>query len=91
MTPLLDGTKKAIYDKSEYVGGEMNGDKWMRQGDLKAVMVSKPYGTGRWQLFNVVKDPGEAKDLSKSMPDKLNELKAAWDDYAKEVGVVLSE
>ena len=91
MTPLLDGTKKAIYDKSEYVGGEMNGGKWMRQGDFKAVMVPKPYGTDQWQLFNVAKDPGEAKDLSKSMPDKLNELRAAWDDYAKEVGVVLSE
>ena len=89
MVPLLDGTKKAIYKDTEFIGGEMNGDKWMRQGDLKAVMVSKPYGTGQWQLFNVVKDPGEANDLSKSMPDKLDELKAAWDDYAKEVGVVM--
>ncbi|MHC4525955.1 MAG: arylsulfatase [Planctomycetota bacterium] len=91
MAPLLDGTKKTIYKDTEFVGGEMNGDKWMRQGDLKAVMVSKPYGTGQWQLFDVVKDPGEAKDLSKSMPDKLNELKAAWDDYAKDVGVVPAE
>lgn len=91
MAPLLDGTKKTIYKDTEFVGGELNGDKWMRQGDFKAVMVSKPYGTAQWQLFNVAKDPGEAEDLSKSMPDKLNELKAAWDDYAKEVGVVLSE
>jgi arylsulfatase len=89
MVSLLDGTKKAIYNESEYVGGEMGGGKWMRQGDFKAVMVPKPYGTGQWQLFNVAKDPGEAKDLSKSMPDKLEELKAAWDDYAKEVGVVI--
>jgi arylsulfatase len=91
MAPLLDGTKKTIYKDTEFVGGELNGDKWMRQGDFKAVMVSKPYGTAQWQLFNVAKDPGEAEDLSKSIPDKLNELKAAWDDYAKEVGVVLSE
>jgi arylsulfatase len=89
MVSLLDGTKKAIYNESEYVGGEMGGGKWMRQGDFKAVMVPKPYGTGQWQLFNVAKDPGEAKDLSKSIPDKLEELKAAWDDYAKEVGVVM--
>jgi arylsulfatase len=91
MAPLLDGTKKTIYKDTEFVGGEMNGDKWMRQGDFKAVMVSKPYGTAQWQLFNVVKDPGEAKDLSESMPEKLNELKAAWDRYAKEVGVVPAE
>ena len=54
-------------------------------------MVPPPYGSGVWQLFNVVEDPGEAKDLSKVMPDKLKALKAAWDRYAKEVGVVLPE
>ncbi|MHC4951435.1 MAG: arylsulfatase [Planctomycetota bacterium] len=91
MASLLDGSKKAIYTETEFVGGEMAGGKWMRQGDLKAVMVPKPYGTDQWQLFNLVKDPGESNDLSKSMPDKLNELKAAWDNYAKDVGVVPAE
>jgi len=88
---LLNGSKKTIYNPDEFVGGEMNGGKWMRQGDLKAVMVPEPYGTGEWQLFNVVKDPGEANDLSTALPDKLEILKAAWDRYAKEVGVVLPE
>lgn len=91
MVGLLDGTKKAIYGATEFIGGEMGGGKWMRQGDFKAVMVPKPYGTGEWQLFNVVEDPGEAKDLSKAMPDKLKALIAAWDEYAKDVGVVLPE
>ena len=91
MAGLLNGSKPAIYSPDEFIGGEMRGGKWMRQGDLKAVMVPEPYGTGKWRLFDVVKDPGEAKDLSKSMPDKLNTLKAAWDRYAKEVGVVLPE
>jgi arylsulfatase len=54
-------------------------------------MVPKPYGTGKWQLFNVVKDPGEAKDLSLAMPDKLRGLLDAWGRYAKEVGVILPE
>jgi arylsulfatase len=88
---ILDGTKKAIYSEADFVGGEMGGGKWMRQGDFKAVMVPAPFGTGEWRLFNVVKDPGEAKDLSTAMPDKLEILKAAWDRYAKEVGVVLPE
>jgi len=88
---LLDGSKKSIYDKKEFVGGEMGDGKWMRQGNLKAVMVPAPYGTGDWQLFDVVDDPGEANDLSKKMPDKLETLKAAWEQYASDVGVVLSE
>ncbi|MHC4804556.1 MAG: hypothetical protein ACYTFF_20985 [Planctomycetota bacterium] len=63
----------------------------MRQGDFKAVMVPKPYGTGVWKLFNVVEDPGEAEDLSNAMPEKLESLKAAWDQYAADVGVILGE
>ena len=39
----------------------------------------------------MVDDPGEAKDLSKDKPDKPESLKAAWDRYATDVGVVLSE
>ena len=88
MTSLLDESKKAIYDDKEFIGGEMSGGKWMRQGDIKAVLVPEPYGTGNWQLFDVVKDPGEVKDLSRQMPDKLKALIAAWDQYAEDVGVV---
>ena len=91
MVGLLDGTKNSIYGANEFVGGEMGGGKWMRQGDFKAVLVPTPYGKGEWQLFNVTEDPGEAKDLSRAMPDKLKTLTAAWDRYAKDVGVVLPE
>jgi arylsulfatase len=88
---LLDNTMKTIYGSDEFVGGEMGGGKWMRRGSFKAVMIPEPYGTGVWQLFNVADDPGEAEDLSKSMPEKLKTLQAAWDAYAEDVGVVLSE
>jgi arylsulfatase len=88
MSGLLDGSTDAIYGPTDFVGGEMGGGRWMRQGDHKAVMVPKPYGTGEWQLFDLAKDPGEANDLARSMPDKLRTLQAAWDRYAKEVGVV---
>lgn len=91
MIGLLDDTKGAIYDPTDFVGGELAGGKWMRQGDFKAVMVPAPYGTGLWQLFNVDMDPGEANDLSKVMQDNLEILKVAWDQYAKDVGVVLPE
>ena len=88
MSGLLDGTKQAIYDDTEFFGGEMNGDQWMRQGDFKAVVVSVPFGRGSWQLFNVAIDPGEANELSELMPEKLEMLKNAWDQYATDVGVV---
>ncbi len=91
MVGLLDGTKEAIYGKDEFVGGEMLNGKWMRQGDMKAVSIPEPIGSGEWRLYNVVTDPGEANDLSKAMPDKLETLKVAWEQYAADVGVILGE
>ena len=88
MVGLLDGSRETLYRGDEFVGGEMGGGKWMRQGAFKAVMVPRPYGTGEWQLFNVVDDPGEARDLAASMPDKLATLEAEWERYAEDVGVV---
>jgi arylsulfatase len=80
--------------KDSFIGGEMIGGKWMRKGDYKAVLVSKGgfgFGTGEWKLYNVTEDPGETQDLSGDQPATLEELKAAWEHYAKDVGVVLSE
>ena len=91
MLGLLDGTKDAIYGEEEFVGGEMGNGKWMRQGDFKAVSIPEPDGPGEWRLYNVVTGPGEANDLSTQMPDRLETLKAAWDQYAADVGVVLGE
>ena len=91
MIAVLNGSGETVYDDIAFLGGEMGDGKWMRQGDFKAVMVPEPFGTGEWQLFNVVEDPGEAQNLSKTMPAKLEALKAQWDRYADEVGVVPPE
>jgi arylsulfatase len=88
LTSLLNGSIGAVYSPDAFVGGEMLDGKWMRQGEFKAVLIPMPYGTGEWMLFNVAKDPGEANDLSKNLPKKLQTLMAAWDKYASDVGVV---
>ena len=88
---LLTGSKKAVYTENDLIGGEMGNGKWMRQGNLKAVSIAPPYGSGTWQLYNVADDPGETRDLAKEHPEMLKKLKAAWDRYAKEVGVILAE
>jgi arylsulfatase len=85
---VLAGSMKAVYGADEYVGGEMQDGKWIRQGDYKAVSVAPPYGSGNWHLYNIADDPGETHDLSQKHPDKLEQLKAAWNRYADEVGVV---
>jgi arylsulfatase len=90
LTGVLAGTEKSVYGADEFIAGEMQNGKWIRQGDFKAVSVAPPYGNGTWYLYNVVVDPGETRDLASEMPDKLKTLQAAWEAYADEVGVVLT-
>ncbi len=88
---VLTGSTKAVYGADEVVCGEMQNGKWARQGDFKAVSVSPPYGTGIWHLYNLADDPGETKDLAGKKPETLKKLQAAWDQYAKDVGVILTK
>ena len=88
---VLVGSAQQVYGESDLVGGEMGNGKWMRQGRYKAVSIAPPYGPGTWQLYDVVSDPGETTNLAEKQPEKLSELIAAWDSYARDVGVVLSE
>lgn len=88
MWPVLRGEADVLYGPEETIGGEMGGDKWMRQGSLKAVMVDAPYGNGEWKLFDLAVDPDEAHDLADERPGKLAELRQAWEAYADDVGVI---
>jgi arylsulfatase len=88
---VLTGSREAVYNPNDLVGGELQNGKWMRQGDFKAVSVAPPYGEGRWHLYNVATDPGETRDLAKKQPKTLRRLRRAWERYAKDVGVVLSK
>jgi arylsulfatase len=87
---VLTGTESRVYAADDFIGGEMQNGKWMRQGDFKAVSVAPPYGTGTWHLYNIAEDPGEMRDLAKEQPETLKRLQAAWERYADDVGVVLT-
>jgi arylsulfatase len=89
LVPSLKNSNEAVYLSDEYVGGEMFGGRWLRQGDYKVILVPKPFGNGEWHFYNVVKDPGETKNLANEKPELFKELQLAWDRYAAETGVVL--
>lgn len=91
LVKVFTDERKSNYDDDEYVGGEMGTGKWMRKGNYKAQMVPKPYGPNEWKLFDLSVDPGETTDIATENPALLEELIAAWEIYADEVGVVLAE
>ena len=83
--PYLTGKVDQVYAANEAIGTELFGSRALRLGDWKITDT----GTGEWSLFNIAEDPGETRDLAKDNPERLAELTAAWDAYAKDVGVVL--
>ena len=54
-----------------------------RDGDYK---LMRHLNTGETKLFNVAKDMGETKDLSRSMPEKKADMVRKLDAYLKKVG-----
>ena len=40
-------------------------------------------GVTDFKLYNLREDIGEKKDLAAAMPDKVKELRAAWDEWNK--------
>lgn len=61
---------------------EHENNRAVRDGDFKLVA---PNGEG-WKLFNLAEDRTELHDLSAEMPEKVKELKEAFEAWGKRVG-----
>ena len=101
MHPHLLGETDSVREPGDFVGWELFGRRAMRQGDWKAIFVSKslfgendvppPVQSEVWQLYNLSEDPGEVNDLSEQNPEKLAELVALWDAYVQTSGVIIPQ
>jgi arylsulfatase len=87
--PLLAGRAESPRTEQEYLAWELFGNRAVRQGEWKLRWQYKPLGKGEWELFNLVADPAERKDLAAEHPEKVKALIALWDDYVKTNGVIL--
>ncbi|KAL4925285.1 alkaline-phosphatase-like protein [Aspergillus undulatus] len=86
----------AIHSSSQPIGWELFARGALRKGDWKIVHFAKAQGGAGegddgWELFNVVDDPGETKNLAQVESEKLKELLKCWDEYVVECGVVWGE
>jgi arylsulfatase len=70
------------------LGWELFGRKAVRYADWKLVEQETPYGSGRWQLFNLADDPTEIRDLSASHPEEMAMMKDYWAAYEKQNGLI---
>ena len=92
MWPLLSGKSPSIRTPSDSIGGELFGNRAIRQGEWKLLYLLKNAGgTGDWELFNLRDDPSEQHDLSAQFPGKRDELIGLWKEYVTRNGIIVSD
>ena len=87
----LAGDRSRVHASHQVFGWELFGRQGVRKGDWKALRIEPPFGSGHWQLFNLKTDPGESRDLAMKRPQILADMTAAWDQYARENNVIVSD
>lgn len=86
--PFLNGSSDTIHNEDYIMVWELRNRIGVRNGDFKMIKLPKQYGTGDWELFNLVNDPGETTNIRDQHPEQLQKMIKAWDDYVIENGVV---
>jgi len=89
LLPYLSGSSEVVRTEADGLGWELFGRRAFRRGDWKILWLWEPFGTGRWQLYNLKEDPAELIDLARKYPGKLKELVEDWDAYAVANGVIV--
>ena len=88
LLPLLQGKADYAYRPDEALGYELAGSAALFLGDFKLVKNIAPLGDGQWRLFNLRQDPGETLDLQAVQPVLFASMRAAYDKYATDHGVL---
>jgi arylsulfatase len=81
----------SIHDSTSSMGWELFGRGAVRKGYYKLVHIEPQMGgraDGKWQLYDLSKDPGEIDDLADAKPEVVQELLEVWEKYRAETGVV---
>jgi len=89
LTGWLTGKREYAHKSDKAHCWELYGRRAVLKSDWKAEFYDMPYGKGVWELYNLKEDPSQESDLAAEEPDKLTELIADWDEYAKRYTLTL--
>jgi arylsulfatase A-like enzyme len=87
LLPLLQGTAREVHGP-QATAYELAGSRCVFEGQYELVMNFPPYGDKQWRLYDYRADPTESTDLSAAQPAIAAELRQAFADFAKRVGLV---
>lgn len=87
-TSIVPVFEEASFDDARFLFNELFGNSMVRKGRWKAVWLSPPFGSGEWELFDIVADPSATNNLAEAHQAVISELVAAYDEFAQENGVI---
>ena len=88
LLPVLRGEVQRVHPVDHVIGYELSGNQAVFKGDLKLLKNIPPVGDGQWRLYDIVKDPGETRDLQGEMPETFVTMQADYAAYARAHGVL---
>jgi len=87
LVPIFRGEVRKGHDA---IFWEHEGNRAVRQGKWKLVSMHPgrgPNEPGKWELYDLEADRTELNDLAEKHPDKVRELSAMYDAWARRAGV----
>lgn len=89
--PLLEGTEQKVHADDEIIPQELFGNSAVFMGDYKGLLMRPPAGDGKWALYDIKTDPGENNNLAANNTQILDKMILAYDNYARDVRVILPD
>lgn len=89
LVALLSGQESSLQRGDVAIGYEFSGNSALYRGDYKLVRNQPPAGDRQWRLYNISEDPAEALDLSERKPALFQAMRADYEVYATDAGVLL--
>ena len=88
LVPLLSGAAERVYGEADTFGIEVSGNAALFRDRYKIVRNMPPVGDGVWRLYDLLADPSEVNDLSRSQPELFQSMLAGYEAYTGRAGVL---
>ena len=80
-----------VHEEQDFTGWELFGQRAIRRGNYKAILIPNESNTANWELYDLTQDKGELVNLAREREDVLKELIDTWGTYETETGVIIPE
>ena len=89
LLPLLAGESERVHDDDYVTVFSHVGQSYLRQGNWKLVTTSSPFDESTFELYDVIADPGETRNLTDEMPEMYRHLIELWREQRWGLGILL--